>query len=250
MLHMPDYRCYCGDVQNQTISEIQLSVEESTHLVAANRARVGQPVVAFNGNGLEWNCTLAVADKKRAILEVDSIKPPQTTEYRISLGQCIPKGKLIESIIRKATEIGAYSIHPITSERSEFRLKKGREGTKETKWTASAIEGAKQSGNPNLPIIEPPTNIADFIANSSGNFDLKLIACLRENSDSLKNILAKQTSKPRSAIILVGPEGDLAADEIDAAIDAGFIPITLGPYVLRCETAAISCLSILRHELS
>lgn len=248
--HIPDFRCFCGHITENAPAEIILSREESNHLIAANRARSGHPVIAFNGKGLEWNCTLSVADKKNAILKVESPIEVSSQDYKIALGQCIPKGKLIENIIRKSTEIGAHTVYPLMGERSEFRLKQDKRDTKESKWLHSAIEGAKQSGNPFLPAIPDPTNVFDFIETVIDQFELKLIACLRPNSTPLKLIISQQAQVPKSAVVLVGPEGDLTDREIEAALEAGFIPFTLGPYVLRCETAAVSCLSILRHELS
>ncbi|MCH6258468.1 16S rRNA (uracil(1498)-N(3))-methyltransferase [Puniceicoccaceae bacterium K14] len=247
---MPDFRSYYGDVAGNDIAEIALSPEESAHLVASNRARVGHPVVAFNGKGQEWNCTLSKADKKRAILKVDTSISKQFAGAKISVAQCLPKGKIFENIIRKSTELGAHSIYPLSSDNSEFRLKKERADTKDAKWTQATIEGCKQSGNPFLPIIQSVSTASNLIASDLSAFDIKLVACLRENSISLKKVLKNNLAPNRSALVLIGPEGDLSNRETDAAIEAGFLPFTLGPYVLRCETAALTCLSILRHELA
>ncbi len=246
---MPDLRSYCGHHGETDCSPIELSPEESSHLVAANRARKGDPVTAFNGKGREWECSLVDANKRKAILLPNSTQLIPESSHRIALAQSIPKGKTLEAIIRRATEIGTAAIHPIIAERTEFKLPPQKRDTKENKWSNAAIEGGKQSGNPHLPHIDSPRTVFDFIDTEANSYETKLIACLREGCESIKSAFTKLPAPPKSAVILVGPEGDFSPQETDAAIAAGFIPVTLGPHVLRCETAAVSCLSILRHQL-
>lgn len=247
---MPDYRSYCENVPAGA-SEIALSNEESVHLVAANRARPGDPVVAFDGIGNEWDTVLATANKRGATLRVIAHRIAKPPPCRIAIAQAIPKGKLLESIIKKATEIGATDVYPILSERVEIRIASDREETKNAKWHAAAVEGGKQSGNPFLPAIAPSLDLKRFLAESD-RFDLRLLASLRPDAKPLREIIgsARQTDRPiSSAIWLIGPEGDFTDDESDAAIRAGFLPASLGPHVMRCETAAIYALSCLCHEL-
>ena len=245
---MPDFRSYCPDLSPER-SSITLSSEESHHLIAVNRAREGHPVVVFDGKGQEWICEVLDANKRAARLEGKRFVRHDPLPHRIGLAQAIPKGKGLESIIRKATEIGIQHIFPLTTERVESRIKSDREKNKSTKWLTAAIEGAKQSGNPFLPQIHPVEALEDFLNASADSFDLKLIASLQPNTLPFKEaIAARNNESPSSGIFLVGPEGDLSPSEYDRIADAGFQPITLGPYVLKCETAAVSALSILRHE--
>jgi 16S rRNA (uracil1498-N3)-methyltransferase len=97
-----------------------------------------------------------------------------------------------------------------------------------------------------LPVIEPPRNVPALLANP-GAHDLKLIASLQPGAQPLKTLLGD--TRPRSVLILIGPEGDFTPAEISLAKNAGCLPLSLGPLVLRAETAAIYALSILHHEL-
>lgn len=250
---MPDYRCYCAyDPLNA--EQITLSPEESMHLVAANRARSGDLVRAFDGTGTEWDTLLVEANKRRAVLQIEkayAIEPPM---YTIALAQALPKGKLIESIIRKASEIGIQRLHPIHSGRVEAKLDRKREETKNAKWQAAAIEGAKQSGNPFLLDVAGLSDFHSFLESGAGQYELKLIASLTADAASITRRMrdfqeSRDGALPRSAVCLVGPEGDFTPQETQEAIDAGFLPTTLGPYVMRCETAAIAALSVMRSEL-
>lgn len=222
-------------------------------MVGANRARIGDGVVAFDGRGLEWDATVAEASKRRAVLRIERERRFERPRAEVALAQALPKGKLLESIVRRATELGARRAHPIVTERTLSRPNDEREGTKSEKWRQAAIEGAKQSGNPFLPEIEPIRSFAAFLEIAAPQYALKLIASLRPGARSIKAQLGRFRSEtggpPASVVWLVGPEGDFSPAEIDAALAAGFLPVTLGPYVLRCETAAVAALAIIGSEL-
>lgn len=248
---MPDYRAFCLP-PNPDASELTLDGDESHHLISVNRAGAGDTVTLFDGAGAEWICTLQNPDRRAAVLHVRFRSKAKPLAYRVSLGQALPKGPAMDAIVRKATELGAARIVPLESERTQVRLEEERGDRKVEKWRQAAIEAAKQCGNPWLPRIEPVQPAARFMEQSRG-YDLKLIASLQPGARSLKSALADFRAErghgPREALWLVGPEGDFTPAELSVAQSAGFVPITLGPLVLRCETAAIYALSVLSYEL-
>lgn len=248
---MPDFRAFCQPSSREP-AEIVLSFEESHHLIIVNRAEKGDTVVAFNGRGLEWICELVVADRRAAHLKVRFAQKAKPLPYAMTLGQALPKGSFMDAIVRKATELGATRIVPLESERTQVRLDDERADKKGEKWQIAALEAAKQCGNPWLPEILPLQNATAFMESARG-YDLKLIASLQPGAKSLKTVLAAfrtaQGRLPKNALWLVGPEGDFTPAEMSTAKSAGFEPITLGPLVLRCETAAIFALSVLSYEL-
>lgn len=248
---MSDFRAFCTPPTAEP-AEIVLSPEESHHLVAVNRARAGDTVVVFDGCGTEWLCELTADRKNAASLAVRSRQKASPLAYEITLGQALPKGPSMDAIVRKATEIGAARIVPLESERTQVHLDGDRSDKKIDKWQVAALEAAKQCGNPFLPEISPVQPAAAFMENSRG-FDLKLIASLQPGAKSLKSVLgafqSAQGRAPRKVLWLVGPEGDFTPAEMSLSRSAGFEPITLGPLVLRCETAAVYALSILSYEL-
>lgn len=208
--------------------------------------------MAFDGAGHEWICELASAGKRECRLKVRFPQQIRALPYAVTLGQALPKGKYMDAIVRKATEIGAAGIVPLVSERTEVQLEADREENKLDKWRAAAIEAAKQCGNAFLPQIQPVQRATEFMENAKG-YDLKLIASLQPGAKSLKTVLARFREEkgraPQKVLWLVGPEGDFTPAEMSISKNAGFEPITLGPLVLRCETAAVYALSILSYEL-
>lgn len=248
---MPDFRAYCQPPELEP-SEIRLSGDESHHLVAVNRAREGDTVVAFDGRGNEWICSLVDDQKHEAVLKVRFHQKAKPLPYEITLGQALPKGQFMDAIVRKATELGAARIAPLESERTVVHLDDDRSDRKIEKWQLAAIEAAKQCGNPFVPEILPVQTATACMETSRG-YDLKLIASLQPGAKSLKSVLASHVSAtgspPRKVLWLVGPEGDFTPAEMSRSKTAGFEPITLGPLVLRCETAAVYALSVLSYEL-
>ena len=248
---MPDFRAYAPAAPADA-AEIQLSPEESHHLATVNRCGRGDPVTAFNGHGREWITECIDASKSASVLRVKESRQGKSHSYEITLGQALPKGSTMDDIVRQATEIGATRIVPLVSERTQVHLDGDRAEKKIEKWRTTAIEAAKQCGNPWLPEITAIQPLATFLL-SAQDFDLKLIASLHGGATTLKKSLAGYTAKhghaPRKVLWLVGPEGDFSSAEMTAAISAGFQPITLGPLVLRSDTAAVYALSILSHEL-
>ena len=158
----------------------------------------------------------------------------------------------MDAIVRRATELGAARIVPLESERTQVHLEADRTDKKIEKWQVAALEAAKQCGNPWLPEIAPLQEAGAFMEEARG-YDLKLIASLQPGARSLKTVLASfrsaQGGQPRKVLWLVGPEGDFTPAELSRAKSCGFEPITLGPLVLRCETAAVYAISVLSYEL-
>lgn len=248
---MPDFRVFCAPPTTDP-TQIALSPEESHHLIIVNRARVGAAVVAFNGRGTEWETQLSNERKNAAVLTVLSRRTVPPLPYAITLGQALPKGAAMDSIVRKSTEIGVARLVPLESERTQVHLAGDRSDRKAGKWHLAALEAAKQCGNPFVPEVLPPQDASAFMRHSDG-YDLKLIASLHPGATSLKPVLAnfRQThgSGPKNVVWLIGPEGDFSPTEIALALEMSFKPITLGPLVLRSETAAVYALSILSYEL-
>ena len=252
---MPDFRVYLPVPPVPELTELALPVGETHHLVNVNRARPGDPVVAFDGRGTEWACQLGRVDgKKNAILTVLSVATRPPLPCALVLGQGLPKGGTMDEIVRQATELGAAVIAPLATERSEVHLEAGRAEKKLEKWRTTAVEAAKQCGNPFLPRLEPVQGVKAFLESPRAReAELRLVASLHPDARPLRAVLAGFRAAhggraPRSAAWLVGPEGDLTPGETAAALTAGWIPVTLGPLVLRCDTAAVFALATLRCE--
>src|SRR5437660_10431807 len=208
--------------------------------------------VLFNGRGRE--ITAEMVDLTRDEVRLRKLHETETPPLRcrITLAQAIPKGKNMDLIVQKAVEIGAAEIAPLISERTIVDLDAKEADQKRTKWHQIAIEAAKQCGQNWLPTVHAPRKLKDFFSHA-GSFDLRLIGSLQPDAIHLKKILGdyvdQYRDRPKHVLMLVGPEGDFTPAEVALAKTHGCLPITLGPIILRVETAAIYCLSILSYEL-
>ena len=235
---------------------LALTGSEAHHARGVLRMKPGEKLVLFNGRGREM--TAEVVDLSGNKIGLQKLHEAETPPLRcgIVLGQAIPKGKNMELIVQKAVEIGATEIAPIISDRTVVQVDSESAAQKQTKWQQIAVEAAKQCGQNWLPRVRPPRKLPEFfdaVEKDNARFDLRLIGSLQPDAQHLKKILADYSSehqhRPRSVLMLIGPEGDFTPAELALARRHGCQPITLGPIILRVETAAIYCLSILSYEL-
>jgi 16S rRNA (uracil1498-N3)-methyltransferase len=233
-------------------SRITLTGREAQHGLRVLRVRRSEKVGVLDGEGHRYVCEVENISRdaiQLKVLEKDFIEP---LPYRITLVQAIPKGRLFDAIVQKATELGVFRIVPLLTERVVTQLDDDKSAVKAEHWRTVAIEAIKQCGSPWLPQVAAPVPVNDLVARAE-LFDLSFVASLQADSrhprEWLKDFDQTQMRKPASLCVWVGPEGDFTPGEIDAAKSVGALPITLGPLVLRSETAAIYCLSVLNYEL-
>jgi len=232
-------------------THLLISGRESHHALHVLRLRRGDQVVVLDGAGTELVCEAGDCGKsiQLTIVRRNSVSAPPC---RITLLQAVPKGKIIETIIQKATELGVHRVVPLLTERVATRLDKEDAAQKAEKWQMVAVEAIKQCGSAWLPKVEAPVTPEEFLARKE-TFDLPLIASLQPGSRHAREYFSAFKNRvgrlPESICIWIGPEGDFTANEVAAAQTAGALPISLGPRILRVETAAVYCLSILNYEL-
>ena len=239
---------------NWNSGALTLAGSEAHHARDVLRMRVGEKLVLFNGRGHE--ITAEIVDLGVDEIGLKKLHEAETPplQCRIVLGQAIPKGKNMDLIVQKAVEIGAAEIAPIISDRTIVQVNSESAAQKQSKWQQIAVEAAKQCGQNWLPQVHAPRKLPElFSVAAEESFDLHLIGSLQPGAQHLKKVLADYSNEnrrlPRSVLMLVGPEGDFTPAELALARRHSCQPITLGPIILRVETAAIYCLSILSYEL-
>lgn len=246
MYHMP--RFYIPP-SHWNIDDLEIEGGEAHHCLHVLRMQLGDRATVFNGQGMEATVEIAAINRDRIGLKVLHRSTTPLLKCHITLGQGIPKGKTIELIIEKATELGAAAVVPLLSERTVVQIDAGDAARKQEKWRRVAIEAAKQCGQNWLPRIDFPQTPKLFF-DTVPPFDLMLIASLQPEALHLKKVLLECKGRKLSRILMmVGPEGDFTPAELALARSRGCRPITLGPIILRSETAALYCLSVLSHEL-
>lgn len=229
-----------------------LDASDSHHAVHVLRLQTGERVTVFDGHGREATGVILAADPDGVVLKLGAASTTPPPPAAITLAQAIPKGKNMDLIVQKAVELGASRVVPIISERTIVRLDAGEAAAKQSKWQETALEACKQCGQNHLPEVAHPTAPKDFLE-SGERSELLLIASLQPDARPVKSVLgdfiASHGRLPKSATVWVGPEGDFTPAELGLAKSHGCLPVTLGPIILRTETAALFCLSVLAHEL-
>jgi 16S rRNA (uracil1498-N3)-methyltransferase len=225
-----------------------LTGSQAHHAADVLRLKAGDEVAVLDGAGGESACRVEAVTRKRVQLTVQGRTTEAPPPWRITLIQAIPKGKMFEAIIQKATELGTWRIVPLLSQRVTIHLEGESVEHKAEKWRLTAVEAIKQCGQPWLPQVETPMTLPAWLGRGE-QFDLTIVASLQEDRRHLRAYFPAGARRPQTIAVWIGPEGDFAPEEMEAIRGAGALPITLGPLVLRSETAALCALAVINHEL-
>lgn len=226
--------------------KIQISGKEAHHILNVMRLKVSDEITVFDGTGTEY--TGIIEDVRRNHLGIKITQKRNITSgerFDIALIQSVPKKNKMGYIVEKATELGVNVIIPVITARTIPEWSEAKKGARIGRWEKIAQEAAKQSGRTSLPSINPLSTLQEALKYVNG-YDMKLIAVLNEKTVKLKDILR---GAPGGKIaIAIGPEGDFTAQETEEAQKLGFKAVTLGPRVLKSDTAALAVISMVNYE--
>jgi 16S rRNA (uracil1498-N3)-methyltransferase len=225
-------------------SLVELPPETASHLAKVLRARSGDELILFNGDGREFTGAIEAVRGSRVSASVGESRPvDRESPLAITLVQCVPRGDRMDFIVQKATELGVTRIVPVLSQRSVVRLDKSQAESKAVHWRAVAVSACEQSGRNRLPIIEAAQPLLNYLGDSSPGAGPRLVF----EPETAPHAIAAPRSPDGTADtaivdaeIAIGPEGGFASDELEAFRVAGFFQVGLGPRILRTETAAIA----------
>jgi len=243
---MPGHRFY-----NPNLSSGKFSQEESHHAVDVLRLRSGDSAAIFDGKGTEARVRLTQVSADEVSYETLSTARTPPPSCRIRFGQALIKPVGMDLLIQKLTELGVSEIWPIASERSIS--KPSGEKRISHRWESIALSACKQSGQNWLPKIHEVGPLDNFLsAPNPAPPAGRIIGSLQPEAKPLPALLAavRQVGKPPALDLLIGPEGDFTPSEIGRARSAGFQPASLGPLVLRSETASLFLASVLHYEFN
>ena len=224
-------------------SLVQLPPETASHLAKVLRARNGDELILFNGDGREFTGAIEAVRGSRVTASVGAGRSvDRESPLAITLVQCVPRGDRMDFIVQKATELGVARIVPVLSQRSVVRLDKAQAESKAVHWLAVAVSACEQCGRNRLPIIDAAQPLLNYLGASSPDTGPRLVF---EPETAPSPAPAQDTSVGAAGAIVdaeiaIGPEGGFASDELEAFRVAGFSQVGLGPRILRAETAAIA----------
>jgi 16S rRNA (uracil1498-N3)-methyltransferase len=237
---------FYADAALVTGASISLPEQTARH-VQVLRLQPGERIVLFNGRG-EREAEFEATVERMGRSEVDVAIGACTSTAReaaraIHLVVGMPANDRMDWLVEKATELGAASIQPVMSERSVLRLKAERADKKLAHWRGIAIASSEQCGRNRVPMIHEVATLADWLKKSAAAVDAgtRLLLSLQQGTRPL----GQAAAGTGALTFLSGPEGGLGPAEEAAALACGFSPVTLGPRILRAETAPLACLALL-----
>jgi 16S rRNA (uracil1498-N3)-methyltransferase len=222
-----------------------LSSEETHHLTSVLRLRIGDEVAVFDGNGREYRARIERVSRDGADLRLlEEVPAAPEPAVRLTLAQAVLKGDRMDDVVRDATMLGVAAIEPLVTEHT---IARGaiREGRSADRWRRIAIASAKQCRRAVLPIVGAGTPFLDWIVRDGAALRVLLVEPGAEAPGRPLAVL-RDIERPESATLAVGPEGGWSASEIDAAVRAGWVPVTLGRRTLRADAVPIVAIGVLQ----
>jgi 16S rRNA (uracil1498-N3)-methyltransferase len=227
--------------------EVVLSGSDVSHIRTVLRLQEGSRIQVLDGLGNRYFVQLTSVQSREVRGRVESKEVFQTeSPLSIHMGMALLKGNKFDSVLRKSVELGVGHVSPLKTDRSIIRVAQTEAGKKTARWQKIAREAARQSGRSRLPEVAPAIQTVAEFCQDNRTAELKLIFWEEEEACRLKDVSA--TKPPRSIAFLSGPEGGFSSEEIETARQNGFQSVTLGPRILRAETAPIVILSILQNR--
>jgi 16S rRNA (uracil1498-N3)-methyltransferase len=264
MRQLPAYECHLhsqaknvrltrvfveGELQSGSV--VELPRETGAHLAKVLRARSGDEVVLFNGDGREFTGAVEKVQGSRVSASIGAARMmDRESPFQLTLVQCVPRGDRMDFIVQKATELGVVRIIPVLSQRSVVRLDESQSASKQVHWRAVAVSACEQCGRNRLPSVAAPQPLLNYLgALAQADESLRLVLEPERARRTERGAQWLDISSPQSvsrAEIAIGPEGGFAPEELEAFDLSSFSRMALGPRVLRTETAAIAAIVVLQ----
>lgn len=243
------HRCFLPEPCYNEGAILCVEGEEAHHAVRVLRLQVGDECELFNGKGDAARARVQCADGTRLTVQVIRVLSPVPTLANITLAVAIPKAGNMELIVQKAVEMGIRRIVPLITERTIVRLNPAEAVSKTKKWNRIALEACKQCGVNSLPTVEPPLSYANFLKRTDLP-QLRLQCAILPTSRPIRDTLERaRVQGTHEALLLIGPEGDFSPTEYEQAGAAGYVPVSLGPIILRVESAVFTATAVTRYAL-
>lgn len=237
---------FFADKSQITSDKIELFGDDVKHISKVLRLREGERISVCNKDRTDYICSIQTIEKDKVTLCIEE-EHPNTNEsnLQITLYQGLPKGDKMDLIIQKAVELGVVAVVPVAMKRSVVKLNNTQ--AKIQRWQRIADEASKQCMRGILPKVSEPVSFGEMLSRLDSE-DLTFLPYENENENKLKNLLRDNASCKRVNII-IGPEGGFDEEEISKAKTEGIPLVTLGPRIMRCETAPLAAISAVMYEL-
>lgn len=234
---------------NRTVDgSFDISGGEARHILKVLRMGRGESFILMDRTGDRYLAVIESIDGSQVLVKLtEKLQGPALPDRDITVCQAVLKSGHMDYLIEKTSELGVTRIIPFTSERTIVKISNEKKSNKIRRWREIAVNAAKQSDRSVPAEISPPVKFPDILRQWQDIDSLKVILWEREDSRDLKELL-RTSERCFHFVGMVGPEGGFTVDEVDAASQAGFTPISLGKRILRAETAAMTLIAIVQYE--
>ncbi|MBA2352648.1 MAG: 16S rRNA (uracil(1498)-N(3))-methyltransferase [Burkholderiales bacterium] len=245
---MPLARFYCP-IDLETGADIRLPVAAAHHALKVLRVRTGDRLVLFNGRGGEFTALVTHCGKDAVVVGDLEFHPVEReSPLAITLAQAVLNAEKMDWVVQKAVELGTARIRPLTTLRSVVRLDAGRAAKRAQHWRNIVVASCEQCGRNRIPEIGAVIALPDWLGQlkdeaEQGAVEAELRLILSPDAPAS---LRKLPAPNRKLTVLIGPEGGFTDDEVRATATAGFVPVALGPRILRTETAGPAALAAMQ----
>lgn len=223
---------------------IDLPDTSGHHATRVLRLAVGDPVILFDGHGGEHEAVIVRMHRNEVSVKVVAARDvDRESPLAVTLVQGISSGDRMDITVRKAVELGVHAIVPVATERSVVKLRDERADRRRQHWQALVIAACEQCGRNTVPEVSDPVDYRTWLASLSREPVGETRIALAVGGELRLASMAKPADQ---ALLLVGPEGGLSPDESALATTRGFTAVSLGPRILRTETAAVVALSVMQ----
>lgn len=226
---------------------IKITGSDAHHLMHVMRAKAGQLVTVVDDNGQVAAMEMVAFSDSAVTLQLkEHLAADTESPLKIMLAQCLLKADKMDMVVQKAVELGAVGVIPISSQNCVARYDAKKGAARKDRWQKIADEAAKQCGRTALLKVRPIVTLGQFIADMQANDSSLVFFYENENEQSAKEYL--RSLKAKQIVLLVGPEGGFSLDEAKLIEEAGGKSVTLGPRILRAETAALTAIAVTQYE--
>jgi 16S rRNA (uracil1498-N3)-methyltransferase len=232
--------------ENITDGKIVISGEDAKHLKQVLRAKIGDEIEICDGKGLIYACRISAVTPRVECIIGDIREAQDEPSVEITLYQGLPKADKFELIVQKGTELGINRFVPLITTNTVVKWKEEKSAARISRWQRIAYEAAKQSKREVIPKVCEPVGYGDMLFHFK-NHDLVLFLWEGERVRSLQSVLRTKGALKKVAIV-IGPEGGFTSQEVEEAVEAGGQTVTLGPRILRTETAGLIVAGIILYE--
>ena len=219
---------------------VELDAQATAHLTKVLRLRIGDALMVFNGQGGEYQASVATVDRRTSSIKIEQfVDRDVESPLELLLVQGVSRGERMDYTVQKAVELGVRRIVPVHTERTVVNLNEDRQVRRQQHWQSVVNSACEQSGRNVVPEVSPIVPLHQWLGHSQDGLKLVLHHRAETSLDELPSPKGPLT-------LLIGPEGGLSPTEIEAAQAAGYLPLRLGPRILRTETASVAALSVLQ----